>query len=187
MKAFYSLKRIVLLGFFFNINLCISYVVFIQGFPSVQDNNLHLDLVTSGLKFPTAMDFLGPNDILVTEKDNGTVRRILNGELQNLSVLDTNVANKYDRGLLGIAISKIKTEEAKEKSIYVYIYLTESKTEGSDHCISWRSCLKGGEPEGNRLYRYKWDGQKLIEPKLLLDLPAVPGPAHNGGSLMLGP
>ena len=187
MKAFYSLKRIVLLGFFFNINLCISYVVFIQGFPSVQDNNLHLDLVTSGLKFPTAMDFLGPNDILVTEKDNGTVRRIFNGELQNLSVLDTNVANKYDRGLLGIAISKIKTEEAKEKSIYVYIYLTESKTEGSDHCISWRSCLKGGEPEGNRLYRYKWDGQKLIEPKLLLDLPAVPGPAHNGGSLMLGP
>jgi glucose/arabinose dehydrogenase len=133
------------------------------------------------------MDFLGPNDILVTEKDNGTVRRILDGEILKVPVLDTNVANKFDRGLLGLAISKDEAESADHSTIYVYIYLTESKIEGTDHCTSWRSCSEGGEPEGNRIYRYRWDGQKLTEPKLLLNLPALPGPAHNGGALMIGP
>src|SRR5215217_7824141 len=28
---------------------------------------------------------------------------------------------------------------------------------------------------------------KLVNPKLLLDLPAVPGPRHNAGNIMIGP
>jgi glucose/arabinose dehydrogenase len=28
---------------------------------------------------------------------------------------------------------------------------------------------------------------KLVNPKLLLDLPATPGPAHNGGAILVGP
>ena len=28
---------------------------------------------------------------------------------------------------------------------------------------------------------------KLVKPKLLLDLPTTPGPAHNGGKLIVGP
>lgn len=187
MKAFYSTKQIALLASFFIIFLNICYLPYIQGFPILQDDNLGLDLVTSGLKFPTAMDFLGPDDILVTEKDNGTVRRILDGHLQSLPVLDTNVANKFDRGILGIAVSRIPREGIENKNIYVFIYLTESQKEGSDNCLSWKSCLIGSDPEGNRIYRYRWDGQNLIEPKLLLDLPAIPGPAHNGGALLLGP
>ena len=173
--------------FVFIIIFGLRYPINVQGFPTVNDHNLHIEVITRGLKFPTAMDFLGPDDILVTEKDNGTVRRILDGQLLRLPVLDTNVANKFDRGMLGIAVSRIQGEGAGNKNIYVFVYLTVSQKEGSDHCLSWKSCLKGGEPDGNRLYRYRWDGQKLIEPKLLLDLPAVPGPAHNGGSLLLGP
>ena len=187
MKDNYSPKQIALLVGFIIISLNICYLSYIQGYPRLQDDNFHLDLVTSDLKFPTAMDFLGPNDILVTEKDNGTVRRILNGQLQSMPVLDTSVANKFDRGILGIAVSRINGNDINNNNIYVFIYLTESQIEGADHCRSWRLCLTGGEPEGNRLYKYRWDGHKLIEPKLLLDLPAVPGPAHNGGTLLLGP
>lgn len=173
--------------FVFIIIFGLRYPINVQGFPTVNDHNLHIDVITRGLKFPTAMDFLGPDDILVLEKDNGTVRRVLSGQLLTQPVLDISVANKFDRGMLGIAVSRIQGEGAGNKNMYVFVYLTESRKEGSDHCSSWRSCLKGGEPDGNRLYRYRWDGQKLIEPKLLLDLPAVPGPAHNGGSLLLGP
>ena len=41
--------------------------------PTVNDPNLKVEKVFEGLRFPTKMAFLGPNDILVLEKDNGTV------------------------------------------------------------------------------------------------------------------
>jgi glucose/arabinose dehydrogenase len=37
------------------------------------------------------------------------------------------------------------------------------------------------------LYRYELVNNKLVNPKLLLDLPATPGPRHNGGAIMIGP
>ncbi len=47
--------------------------------PTVNDDSLVVEKVAEGLDFPTSMDFLGPNDILVTEKDSGKVIRIVNG------------------------------------------------------------------------------------------------------------
>ena len=49
--------------------------------PVLKDTALELELVSSSLKDPTSMAFIGPNDILVTEKNTGTVQRILNGEI----------------------------------------------------------------------------------------------------------
>ena len=40
--------------------------------PTVNDDNLRVELVSSGLDFPTSMAFLGPEDILVLEKNEGT-------------------------------------------------------------------------------------------------------------------
>ena len=40
---------------------------------------------------------------------------------------------------------------------------------------------------GNRLYRYELVNNKLINPKLLLDLPTTPGPSHDGGVVRIGP
>lgn len=40
-----------------------------QGSAAVSDSNLHVEEVVSGLEFPTTMAFLGPNDILVLEKE----------------------------------------------------------------------------------------------------------------------
>jgi hypothetical protein len=51
----------------------------------LKDNGYMLESVFHGIKFPTSMAFLGPDDILVLEMNDGTVRRIVNGVmLQNL-------------------------------------------------------------------------------------------------------
>jgi aldose sugar dehydrogenase len=39
----------------------------------------------------------------------------------------------------------------------------------------------------NVIYEYDWNGKSLINPRLLIDLPAEPGPYHDGGKLKIGP
>ena len=159
-----------------------------EQYPKVNADGLHVDLVAKGLKLPTALAFLGPDDILVLEKDNGTVRRVVNGTLLPQPILDVGVATERERGMLGIAVAK-KTENGLPPT-YVFIYYTQSKTtqDGLDFCPPPRPyyCKQDSEPLGNRLYRYEFVDNKLVNPKLLLDLPAKPGPNHNGGALMIG-
>jgi len=147
----------------------------------VEDKDLKVQLVAEGLKSPTSMEFLGPDDILVLEKNNGTVKSVVNGEIKQ-PLLDVEVANKYERGMLGIAIAKSETKT------YVFLYYTESSGEdGNDDCPKPNHCKEGNEPKGNRLYRYQVDADKLVDPKLLLDLPATPGADHLGGVVTIGP
>lgn len=134
--------------------------------PRVNDTNLQIQEYASGFKFPTGMNFLGPDDILVIEKNTGKVKEIKNGSVVG-TVLDVNVANVSERGLLGIAV-------ASEPN-YVFLFYTETEN------------VDGGDVLGNRLYRYEYDNGKLVNPKLLLDLPTIPGPSHNGGVLKIGP
>ena len=142
--------------------------------PRVFDSSLKVEQVVEGLQAPTTMAFLGPDDFLVLEKNNGTVIRVLNGKILNEPLLDVNVANSVERGMCGIAVSKNGTKT------YVFLYFTEIKgNDGDDR--------KGIEPIGNRLYRYEFVDDKLVNPKLLLDLPAYPGPRHNGGAIEIGP
>ena len=142
--------------------------------PRVFDSSLKVEQVVEGLQAPTTMAFLGPDDFLVLEKNNGTVIRVLNGKILNEPLLDINVANSVERGMCGIAVSKNGTKT------YVFLYFTEIKgNDGDDR--------KGIEPIGNRLYRYEFVDDKLVNPKLLLDLPAYPGPRHNGGAIEIGP
>ena len=148
----------------------------------IHDPSLRAELVTEGLSFPTTMAFLGPNDILVLEKNKGTVQRIVNGNMLSNPILDVSVANKSNRGMLGIAVAK-----HGNGSIYVFLYYTETKIEGSDICPKAWYCLPGHDPLGNRLYRYELVDDKLVNPKLLLDLPAVPGITHAGGKVIVGP
>jgi glucose/arabinose dehydrogenase len=148
----------------------------------LRDTSLKIEVVAEGLEKPTSMAFLGPNDILVLEKDVGTVKRIVNGTIQPQPLLDVNVANKSERGMLGIATSK-----HENGSTYVFLYYTEAKVEGSDICPKPNRCDPGNEPLGNRLYRYELMNNSLANPIMLLDLAAVPGPAHNGGKVVIGP
>ena len=150
--------------------------------PIINDPNLKTDVVVNGLELPTGMAFLGPNDILVIEKNKGTVQRIIDGKMLPEPLLDVNVANKSERGLLGIAVSKHENGPT-----YVFLYYTEAKVEGSDVCPKPGEPCTGDIPLGNRLYRYELVDNKLINPKLLLDLPTTPGPSHDGGVVKIGP
>jgi aldose sugar dehydrogenase len=145
-----------------------------EGKPTLTDSNLKVEQVVEGLDTPTTMAFLRPNDILVLGKDTGSVKRILNGKLLYQPLLDVNVANSVERCMCGIAISK------NNSTTYVFLYYTEIEgNDGEDR--------EGREPLANRLYRYQLVNDKLVNPTLLLDLPATPGPRHNGGAIIIGP
>jgi aldose sugar dehydrogenase len=155
--------------------------------PTVNDENLRVELVSNGLEFPTSMAFIGPDDILVLEKEKGTVQRIVYGVPLQEPILDVNVATAHERGLLGIAVAENNHESAQKNAKTVYLYYTESEQDANDECSDTGSCSEENEPLGNRLYRYELVDNKLVNPKLLLDLPATPGPYHNSGALTIGP
>src|SRR5215218_2953466 len=159
----------------------------------VNDPNLRVETVIEGLEFPTSMAFLGENDILVTEKDSGRVQRIVDGELQEEPVIDVQVANNDERGLLGIDISNPNGTSTSNNEQYVFLYFTESG--GGEDGDDWSG---GISPAGTRLYRYNIaseigeddddDAQvQLVNETLLLDLPATPGPRYHGGPVAIGP
>jgi len=126
--------------------------------PTINDPNLKTEIFVDNLSSPTSMAFVGTS-ILVLEK-SGTVRLVSNGTLQDEPVLAVNVQDDSERGLLGIAVMHNQ----------VFLYFTEVIADGS---------LK------NRVYKYEWDGKNLIEQRLLLDLPGMPGPNHDGGKLLI--
>src|SRR5215217_4166234 len=158
-----------------------------DGMPSIiGDPALKVEEVVRGLDLPTTMAFLGPNDILVLEKDKGTVQRIVNGKILPEPLLDVNVATSVERCMCGIAVSQSSSSGSSSSTgltttTYVFLYYTEAELTDSEDVI------EGKAPLGNRLYRYELVNNKLINPVLLLDLPAVPGPRHNGGAIMIGP
>jgi aldose sugar dehydrogenase len=156
--------------------------------PIINDPNLRLELVSEGLQLPTQMAFIGPDDILVLEKDNGTVKRIVNGVIQEEPILDVNVANAFERGLVGIAIVENDNDNdtIQRNSNIVYLYYTESEQDANDDCSDTGSCSNENEPFGNRLYRYELVDNRLVNPRLLIDLPASSGAVHNGGSILIG-
>jgi aldose sugar dehydrogenase len=139
-----------------------------KGEPTIKDLNLKVETVATGLALPTTMAFIGPNDILVLEKNKGTVQRIVNGQMLAEPLLRVNVSSEVERGMLGIATS----QDNQTGKSNVFLYYTESE---------------GEEPVASRLYRYELTNEKLVSPVLLLDLPAVPGPRHNAGNIMIGP
>ena len=157
--------------------------------PVINDPNLEVQQVAEGLELPTSMAFLGSDDILVLEKDNGTVKRIVNGMIMPDPLLDVNVANKSERGMLGIVVGKdLYENKPSSTNTYVFVYFTESEEEGNDVCPRSTRCDPSSPPpNGNRLYRYELKNDKLVNPILLLDLPAIPGPSHNGGAITIGP
>jgi glucose/arabinose dehydrogenase len=142
----------------------------------VRNTNLGIEVVAEGLEFPTTIAFIGPNDILVLEKEKGTVQRIVNGKTLPRPLLDVNVATSQERCMCGIAISKNIPGH-----IYVFLYYTEAESADAE------DVTEGKDPIGNRLYRYELVNNKLVNAKLLLDLPAIPGPRHNGGAITIGP
>ena len=145
--------------------------------PVVSDPNLKIESVATGFDFPTGIAFLGNNDILLLEKNTGIVYRIIDGNITN-PVIHLNVSSKDERGLLGIAVTG--NGESKQDDRLVFLYYTYCPKVKANVNNTSQGC-------GNYVYRYKLDTEnsKLIEPMLILTLPALPGPSHNGGVLKL--
>jgi aldose sugar dehydrogenase len=157
-------------------SICItrsSYAQPIPLVPSVNDNDLKVEPVITGLHRPVSIAFLGPNDILEIEQFTGIVHRIVDGQLIKEPLLDVNVFNFQESGMVGI-------ETAKNQNGKVYVFLYYTKAEGADEDSDQEKNI------GNRLYRYELVNNKLINPKLLLSLPRGSG-WHNGGAIKIGP
>ena len=158
----------------------ISHAAYVRARPESSgqiliDPSLKVETIfKDGLKGPTTgMAFLGPNDILVLEKNTGKVQRILDGNLQENPLLQVNVGTQVELGLLGIA-----TSNNQEGKTSVFLYYSEANS--------------SGVVVGNRLYKYELVDNRLVNPLLLLNLPAtspIPGHEnnHNGGKLVIGP
>src|SRR5919112_1482244 len=101
-----------------------------DGIPSIiGDPALKVEEVARGLDLPTTMAFLGDNDILVLEKDKGTVQRIVNGKMLPEPLLDVNVATSVERCMCGIAVSSQSSDSVSSSSgggtglrTYVFLY-----------------------------------------------------------------
>ncbi|WP_458720858.1 PQQ-dependent sugar dehydrogenase [Candidatus Nitrosocosmicus sp. R] len=192
-KSTQSITLFVLLFILFSFS-CSSSTIFLSygayfkapaspGGPVLNDPNLVVEKVNNKpLNIPTSLAFFGHNDILVTEKETGKVIRVLDGQVkENVPLLDVEVATAMERGLLGLTLLK----SMNDTKTYVFLYYTESGggKDGDDFNA-------GVEPVGNRLYKYEYHDGKLINPTLLLDLPATPvnnKGEHNGGKVIIGP
>lgn len=154
------------------------------GAPSLDDSNLMVELVAENLSKPTSMAFLGQDDILVLEKDNGTIQRVRNGVLLPEPILDVDVGGfngSIETGMLGLDIAQLGDE-----TYYIFVYYTSADKDG-------------GRPVANQLYRYTFLNDpslgaaqgKIVASKLLLDLPIAPNPPywhhHVGGRIVIGP
>jgi glucose/arabinose dehydrogenase len=127
--------------------------------PQLFDENLVLEkFAQEGGWGYTAMTFLD-DDILVLEKD-GFVTLIRDGKIQNDPILKVPVNPIGENGLLGIT----------SVGNTVYLYMTE---------VDERK-----EALGNRIYKYEWTGDSLINPELIKELPS--NDYHNGGAMVTG-
>ena len=127
--------------------------------PVLYDENLILQVYARDIGWGyTTMTFVG-DDILLLQK-LGEVSLIRDGIIQKEPVLEIDVNPIRESGLLGVT----------SVGSTVYLYFTEV---GSD-----------GEQLGNRIYKYDWNGEKLVNPVLLKELPS--NEYHNSGAMVTG-
>ncbi len=153
-----------------------SNISSVVDYPSLSDHNLKIETVATGFDFPTGINFLSNNDIILLEKNTGNVLRIINGNVTKV-IVHLNVSIEDERGLLGIAISR--NEKANQHDPFVFLYFTS--------CSQVKTASNNSSACGNYVYRYKFDTENnvLVNPKLILELPFMPGPSHNGGVVSL--
>ena len=143
--------------------------------PLIMDPNLKVELVAKHFDFPTAIDFLGNDDLILTEKNTGNVYEIINGNVTG-PLLHMDVSVKDERGLLGVASSG-NANTSSQENLPVYLYHTQCI---KDKVADTQNCE-------NQISRYELDRKSntLTNPKLIVSLPGLPGPSHNGGKLLM--
>jgi glucose/arabinose dehydrogenase len=181
--------------------------------PEVLDPELAVRTAVSGLVTPVSIAFLGPNDILVLEKQTGRVQRVVNGVVTG-TALDLAVNNASERGLLGIALHP---NFPVNPGVYLYWSCTAPPPPASNPFFPTQERCSltpetGADTDnilavpllGNRVDRFVWTGSSLVFERNLIMLrsfqhdgaPTPPGqgdeaqPArgnHDGGVIHFGP
>ena len=124
----------------------------------IKDADLIIEEYLSGLNLPVMIDFIGEH-MLVVEKDEGTIKIIKNGVLISEPILQLEVSNASEEGLIGILV--------QNNDVFVH-HTTRSIDDGT---IS------------NWFTKYTWNGEKLIEPVELLSFHKGTG-IHNAGVMI---
>jgi len=127
--------------------------------PIILDSDFKIEEYITGLFVPVNMEFID-NDLLVLEKNTGTVRHIKDDKLLDSPILDVEVSNYGEHGLLGIT--------SVENS--VYLFFTEAYHDG-------------GRALENRIYKYTWNGNELLNPILVKKIPGFER-EYLGGELV---
>ena len=96
-----------------------------EGGPTFKDQSLKAIKIVEGLDHPTSMAFIGPDDILVLQKNDGTVHRIVNGKVIEKPLLQVKVSQGVEWGMLGIAVSKNDNTQPNNPT-HVFLYYTQS-------------------------------------------------------------
>jgi len=180
--------------------------------PQMLDSRLAVRTVISGLTLPIGIAFLGPDDMFVLQKDNGQVKRVVNGAVTGV-VLDLGVNNASERGLLGIALHP---DFPSNPGVYLFWTCRSTARPADPFFPDERTCLDANMFAadssdllevpllGNRVDRFVWNGSSLVFEKNLITLrafqndgaPTPPGqgdetqPArgnHDGGVIRFGP
>jgi glucose/arabinose dehydrogenase len=145
---------ILLIGFVF-----VNGIPTVLGEPKLYDKNLILEEYVKEVGWGyTTMTFVD-DDILLLQK-TGFVSLIRDGVIQKEPVLEITVNPIGESGLLGVT----------SVGSTIYIYFTEVDQNGAQL--------------GNRIYKYDWDGEALINPVLLKELPS--NEYHNSGAMVTG-
>tara|TARA_B100000029_G_C17526686_1_gene941882 strand:+ start:17 stop:1618 length:1602 start_codon:yes stop_codon:yes gene_type:complete len=127
--------------------------------PIILDDDFKIEEFVTGLSVPVNMEFVG-DDLLVVEKNSGKVRHIVKNNLQKSPVLDVEVSNYGEHGLLGIT----------SVGNSVYLFFTEAYHDG-------------GRALENRIYKYEWDGNSLTKDSLVKRIPGFER-TYVGGELV---
>lgn len=121
-----------------------------------------VETVASGLDQPIALAFAPDGRVFVAERTRGTVRVVANGELLLDPILEVDVSNSGERGLLGMAL-----DPNFRLNSFLYVLFTPT-------------------PTRQRLVRVRVAGERAVEQVVLRDdIPA--SSIHNGGTLRFGP
>jgi aldose sugar dehydrogenase len=137
------------------------------------DTHVKIEPVYEGLKLPTSIAFLGPNDMLVLQKENNTITRIVNGQMFTEPVLDLGSSVEIYGCACDLAILQ---DDNGTSSAFLYLGEVEvTEEDGTTKVV-------------NSLYRYDVtsDGE-FTNPVLLFEMPSSHVAIHHGGKVMIGP
>jgi glucose/arabinose dehydrogenase len=140
--------------------------------PKLVDRNLTVNEAVGDLVTPIGIAFLGPDDMLVIEKNTGKVVRVTDGEVAG-TVLDLSVNAASERGLLGITLHP---DFPSDPGVYLFWscrsvaaldadpFTPEEQRCSHDHLTDLADTddVLRVPLLGNRVDRFTWDGAALV-------------------------